>query len=121
MPRRHVLIVDDTRINRDLIEMALEDEFDIALACDGEAALDAVRDCRPDVVLLDMMMPKFDGAGVLDALADDEDLVRRTFLITALGKDALPPVARDAPVAGYIQKPIDVDALREAIDALDVA
>ncbi len=121
MTRRHVLIVDDTRINRDLIEMALEDDFDIALACDGEAALEAVRDCRPDVVLLDMMMPKLDGAGVLTALADDEALLRRTFLITALGRDALPPVARDAPVAGYLQKPIDIDALREAINTLDAA
>lgn len=121
MARPHILVVDDTRINRELIEMALEDDFDVTLANDGEAALAAIAERRPDVVLLDIMMPKLDGAGVLEALKDDAELIARTYIITALGRDALPQAAKDALVAGYVQKPIDVDALRLAVTAAAAA
>ena len=62
-PRRsRVLIADDNEPNRELLEVYLADiDCDIATAVDGKDTLDQVAKFHPDVILLDVMMPKMDG------------------------------------------------------------
>ncbi|HQL94294.1 MAG TPA: response regulator [Candidatus Hydrogenedentes bacterium] len=72
MPERAlplILAVDDTEANLDILVETLGDEYDIAVALDGEAALDLAGDTPPDLILLDIMMPGMDGYQVCEALS----------------------------------------------------
>lgn len=64
-----ILIVEDEEILRDVLEEKFKKEdFDTKVAIDGEAGLQAVEDFEPDLILLDLIMPKMDGFEVLEAL-----------------------------------------------------
>jgi sigma-B regulation protein RsbU (phosphoserine phosphatase) len=67
-----VLIVDDVRANVDVLVQALKDEYKLSVALDGQQALDAVARSRPDIVLLDSVMPGVDGYEVCRRLRADE-------------------------------------------------
>ncbi len=63
-----ILIVDDAETNIDILVDILGEEYDIAVAMDGESALEAVEDDQPDLILLDIMMPEIDGFEVCKRL-----------------------------------------------------
>lgn len=109
-----VLIVDDDADIRISIGIALESEGHVCLeARDGQEGLEMVECHRPDVVLLDYMMPKLDGAGFCHGLpasgmnvpvilmSADKEIFRR---------------AENLSVAAVVRKPFDVDDLLRAID-----
>jgi putative two-component system response regulator len=56
-----ILAVDDTEANLDVLLETLEEDYEVAVAMDGPAALSAVADSPPDLILLDIMMPGMDG------------------------------------------------------------
>ena len=66
-----VLLVDDTLENMDILVATLGDEVEVAVAMDGESALEAVAEERPDLVLLDIEMDGMDGYEVFRRLRDD--------------------------------------------------
>ena len=69
---RSVLIADDDEILVELVRLQLEAAgYEVEVARDGERALEAVRDVRPDAVILDAMMPVMNGQEVLRALRAD--------------------------------------------------
>jgi CheY-like chemotaxis protein len=69
-----VLVVDDEAVVRSLVTATLADEgWDLREAADGEEALAAVAAERPDVIVLDLMMPKLDGFAVLERLQEASD------------------------------------------------
>ena len=86
-----VLIVDDSEATRDALEAALREKEDIEIAgCaeNGLEALDALRAGEVDVMLLDMVMPKLDGFGVLSELKRQEAVHKpRIIAVTALVRD----------------------------------
>ena len=68
-----VLVVDDIPANRNLLRETLEPEgYEVLLAPDGEAALKVAQRARPDVILLDVMMPKLDGFETCRRLKQNE-------------------------------------------------
>src|SRR3712207_299567 len=70
-----ILAVDDTPENLEILRLRLEAQgYQVAEACDGEQALTVVRELKPDLVLLDVMMPKRDGISVVRELKQDADL-----------------------------------------------
>ena len=70
-----ILVVDDNEINRDIIVSRLEAHgYETLQAADGEEALAAVAEQRPDLVLLDVMMPKLDGIAACRRLKGDATL-----------------------------------------------
>jgi DNA-binding response OmpR family regulator len=115
-----VLIVDDEQHIRLLIEQVLEDLEDegveVRTASDGETALDAVRDHRPELVFLDVALPMRTGFEVCRAIKDDPAL-RGTVVVMLTAKgQAYDRVAGLAAGADrYLTKPFDPDEL------LDVA
>lgn len=69
----HILLADDNADMRSYVSRLLQEQgYAVTTVCDGDAALAAVRECRPDLVLTDIMMPGLDGLGLLRALRDDQ-------------------------------------------------
>ncbi len=72
-PIRRVLVVDDDVNIHDLARQLLGDHYHLDFAADGVAGLEAVQRQRPDVILLDLMMPRLDGFGVIELLQHNPD------------------------------------------------
>jgi DNA-binding response OmpR family regulator len=114
-----VLIVDDepdillfVRVNMEM------DGHEVLAASNGEEALELVRTQHPDVVVLDVMMPKLDGWGVLEQLKADDDLLIRTIpvvMLTALASDHDQVRGGIEGAVHYLPKPVTPDALVNAV------
>ena len=113
-----VLIADDDRAIRESLARALELEGYAVTACaDGAAALAAVREAEPDVLVLDLMMPSVDGLTVCRVLRSEGD---RTplLLLTAHTETSDRVAGLDAGADDYLPKPFDLDELLARIRAL---
>jgi len=102
---QRVLVVDDDPTVSDVVRRYLERaEFEVTLAVDGQAALDAVTAQRPDLVVLDLMLPGIDGLEVCRRLrADDPQLP--VVMLTALGDEADRVVGLSLGADDYVTKP----------------
>jgi two-component system, OmpR family, alkaline phosphatase synthesis response regulator PhoP len=123
---KKILIVDDEVHIRTLLEQALEDLEDVGVellsARDGEEGLRYARDEKPDLMFLDVMMPKKNGYEVCETIKQDPDLKDiYIILLTAKGQ-ATDKVRGEAVKANeYITKPFNPDEiLQKARDILHV-
>jgi len=95
--------------------LSLEGDIEIlARAGDGAAALEAVRQLQPDILLSDIEMPGLSGLDVAEALARD-GLATRVLIVTTFGRSGYLRRAMDAGVRGYLLKDMPSDALAAAI------
>ena len=105
--RSHILVVDDSPLNRQFLQDELEDEgYQVSTAGDGEQALAIVADRAPDLILLDVMMPKMDGYETCRRLKSDE----RTILIPVVMVTALTAIEErikgiEAGADDFLSKP----------------
>src|SRR5205085_2417402 len=115
-----VLIADDHPQGVELLDAYLADSgFEIETAYDGEEALRKVRDWRPDLVLLDIMMPKISGFEVCKRLkADPGTRGVAVLMITALDQPSDVERAVDAGTDDFLTKPINQIDLLHRIRAL---
>jgi CheY-like chemotaxis protein len=117
---RKLLIADDEPGVRHLVRMTLEtDDYDIVEAGDGEEALTMARDHRPDVVLLDVMMPRMNGFEVCKALKDDPHT--KDIAVVILTAQAQEQDRKDGAGAGaddYFTKPFSPIALLGKVDEI---
>lgn len=117
---RKVLIADDEPHIRMLIEQCieeLEDEgVDILLATDGEEALASARSERPDLILLDVMMPKMNGFEVCEQIRQEPDLAdMHVILLTAKGQKYDLQRGEEVGANLYMTKPFNPDQLLETV------
>ena len=115
MPRS-ILIVDDEPHIRALLEQTLEDLEDdgieLLTASDGAAALALIESERPDLVFLDVMMPRMNGYEVCRAVRSDLGLTYVTIvLLTAKGQDADRQRGLDVGADEFRTKPFDPDEI----------
>jgi class 3 adenylate cyclase/CheY-like chemotaxis protein len=108
-----ILIVDDNETNRDILVARLATQgYDLCQAADGEEALAAARKLLPDLVLLDVMMPKLNGIDVCRSLRSDKALPFMSIILVTAKADTKDVVAGlDAGADEYITKPVDQAAL----------
>lgn len=106
MTRKRVLIADDNDHNRELARQCLVDGFAVLLAKDGTTALDLARAERPDLVLLDLSMPRMNGWDVARALKADP-LTARISLVACTAHAMAGDRERALAVGfdGYLAKP----------------
>jgi adenylate cyclase len=108
-----ILIVDDNETNRDILQTRLSlHGYDLKQAVDGEEALAAAKELLPDLILLDIMMPKIDGIEVCKRLKNDAALPFMPIILTTAKADTKDVVAGlEAGADEYLTKPIDQTAL----------
>lgn len=115
--KKIILVADDSVASRELIREVLDmSGFEVIEATDGEEAVRLVRQDVPDLLLVDIQMPRLDGYGVLRELrADPRFSDLRVVALTAFAMQGDSERALDAGFDGYITKPVDIAALRQEI------
>ncbi|WP_205712427.1 response regulator transcription factor [Euzebya rosea] len=115
-----VMAVDDDHVIRGLLEVNLEMEgHEVITAVDGQDALDRVHDERPDLILLDVMMPNVNGWQVAETLKNDPET--RHIPIVFLSARAMEADVRkgtDLGVQAYVTKPFDPIDLMDLVNRL---
>ncbi len=108
-----ILIVDDSETNRDIIGTRLRSQgYETAEAADGEQGLAAVNACAPDLILLDVTMPKLNGLEVCRRLKSDGGRPFTPIILLTARADTRDVVAGlDAGADEYLTKPVDHAAL----------
>jgi len=122
-----ILVVDDDPDIREAISAVLEaSSYQVVTACDGEDGLDKLRDERPDLMILDLLMPKMDGFAVLKELQDP----RRSkyskipiLILSSVAEDASRhryelETGLELNVDDYVEKPIDPHTLLWRVEKL---
>ena len=114
--RKHVLVVDDNPIVLKLIRAYLQDDYKVSVVNSGKIAVEFLLKYKPDLILLDYMMPLYTGTTVLKIIRskpDTQDIP--VFFLT--GKTDLETVSECLALhpAGYIVKPVAKNALLEKI------
>jgi CheY-like chemotaxis protein len=104
-----VLVVDDDDVIRQLITVNLELEgFDVVTAVDGQDALDKVKQAQPQVVTLDVMMPRLDGWEAAARLRGDPETAHiKVILLSARAQEADLQRGERIGVDAYLTKPFD--------------
>ncbi len=116
IPTFTLLIVDDEKHNRALLTELLQGENRIILAKDGRQAIERAREHRPDLILLDVLMPEMDGYAVIRALKND-DQTRNipVIFITALDSAGDEERGLELGAVDYISKPFNPAIVRVRI------
>lgn len=106
-----VLVVDDNKRIVNILKEAVEREADmevVGTAADGEEALHMIQMLHPDVVLLDLIMPKIDGLGVMERLQRGrQENIPETIVVSAVSQEKVAENAFRLGAAYYVLKPFD--------------
>ena len=120
MEKLSVAIADDNEIMLQLLGDIIEsdDELNVVgTAKDGEVAYRVIKTKEPDIVLLDIVMPKLDGLGVLSRVNKDKTIKKHPafIMISAIGQDRITEDAINMGASYYIMKPFDNDMIIDRI------
>ncbi|HWW62462.1 MAG TPA: response regulator [Thermoanaerobaculia bacterium] len=117
-----VLVVDDDTSIRKMIVAALKrDGYSFVEAANGLEALDLMRSEKPDVVVLDLMMPVLSGWDVLRERSHDAELRGIPVIIVSANRDPAVATAVDQGICAFLPKPFDIGALSALVRSCIVA
>ncbi len=115
--RARLLVADDEDDARDALCLALEASYEVRTARDGEECLQIARADPPDLVLMDVVMPRMDGFTALEALRSDPRTAEVPVILVSARTDDLTKVkGLDLGAVDYLQKPFSERELRARID-----
>lgn len=109
-----VMVADDNREFCNLLSDFMSSQKDInlvATANNGLDAVDKVQEYRPDVLILDIIMPHLDGLGVLERLNNSDQHRPRVIVLTAFGQESITQQALRLGADYYVLKPFNIDVL----------
>ena len=120
MSKGKILVVDDEIYIVHILDFSLGMEgYDVVTALDGEQALDKLKSEKPDLIVLDIMMPKLDGYETCKRLkADPETKGMPVILLSAKGRNVDQKVGFEVGADDYITKPFSPRKLVERINAI---
>ena len=120
MAKQTILVVDDERDLLDLIEYNLKKEgFEVLKAENGEQGIEIARENKPDLVLMDIMMPKMDGLEAVEIMRKDDELKRIPIIfLTARSDEKTEVEGLNKGGDDYITKPISTTKLVSRIKAV---
>ncbi|WP_114560670.1 ANTAR domain-containing response regulator [Desertihabitans aurantiacus] len=111
-----VLVAEDEALIRlDLVELLTDEGYQVVgEAADGEAAVQMAQELRPDLVVMDVQMPKMDGITAAQAIA--EERIAPVVMLTAFSQRELVERAREAGAMAYVVKPFEASDVVPAIE-----
>ena len=110
--KKRVLAIDDGELNIEIIKEVLDDEYNLKTATTGEKALEVAVDFRPDIILLDIMLPGMDGYEVCHQIRANPALRHtRIIMVSAKAMTSERIEGYEAGANVYIAKPFDGDEL----------
>jgi len=110
--KKKVLIVDDEPNVRRLLHTILGKTFDVLEAEDGRQAIEITNSQKPDVVLMDMMMPKMDGLTACHMIKNDPATKSiPVIMVTAIGFELNVKLSQQMGASGYVTKPFSSEDL----------
>ncbi len=114
--KQRVLIVEDVRLNAQILVNVLQEEYDVAVAYNGIEALEMIKEQMPDLILLDIIMPEMDGYAVCEQLQSDPKTRDIPILfLTALEGDQNEAYGLELGAMDYIRKPFNMPIVRAKI------
>ena len=116
MPKQRLLIVEDEKRLRTILQRYFEPEYDVAMAADGQEGIDLARRLQPHLILLDIRMPGLDGLDVLRRLKMAPETVGIPIIIlSALGDSSSVLDAQALGATDYFIKPMALVDIRQAM------
>ena len=117
MRRKNILIVDDDKDMLKMLRMFLADDYQVTIVDSGKLALEYIVKHTPDLILLDYMMPLFDGPHVLEIIRKREESkhVPVLFLTSVTERDKIMQCLQFKP-QGYLIKPISREELLQRVN-----
>src|SRR5665647_1124275 len=107
--RKTIMIVDDTEMNIDILVKALQDDYDLIVAINGLEAIELLEEQKPDLILLDIVMPEMDGYDVLRTIKKNPELEHIPVILLSANTDS------DSKTKGfylgavdYVTKPFEI-------------
>lgn len=117
MAKRKVLVTDDTLEIVDFLTMVLEEkDYDVIVASDGDECLKKVLKEKPDLIIMDVMMPRKSGYHALNELRQKDPTVSHIPVIIMTGKRNVKDLFQDWQVDGFLHKPFDSAQLLETLE-----
>lgn len=108
--RKKILLIDDSSVNNLLLQNILEDEgFEVQTAFSGREGLEKIDFDKPDLVVLDIMMPRMDGFEVLKKIISNPETKKIPVIMLTAKKDSKDEeLAREIGAVDYMTKPVDI-------------
>ncbi len=118
MAKKRILLVEDHEDVYEFVSLFLEDKgYLVAVAKDGREGIDKVKEFRPDLVILDLMMPRMDGFSVLKLLMG-MDAPPKVLVLSAIQKMEGVEEAMRLGASGYVTKPVEGERLLKKVQSL---
>ena len=112
MTAKKVLVIDDSIMIRKMVKSILSGKYDVLEASDGKSGLDAARKIFPDLILLDFVMPKYNGYQTLQAIRRVEGLQNvPVIMISGLKEQVTEHVPEPFTEFDFLEKPFEADVL----------
>ncbi len=116
MDKKRILIADDEPGVRLTVTRMLEKDYVVLEANDGKEALDIAKGQRPDLILMDLMMPRMDGYTACSQIkADQVTKLIPVIMLTAVGHELNKKFAEEMGADGYITKPFTTQELMNVV------
>ena len=107
--QKTIMIVDDTEMNIDILVEALQDDYELIVAINGVEAIELIEEQKPDLILLDIMMPEMDGYEVLKKLKKNLDLESiPVILLSAITDSDSKNKGFSLGAVDYVTKPFEI-------------
>ena len=118
--RKKILVIDDEPELTKAVEIRLKSiGYEVALSYDGRTGIDKAKEIKPDLILLDLIMPIMDGYVVAKKLKDDPETKHIPIIIlTASQREDLKTRCRELGVASFIMKPFETSDLLMVVKAI---
>jgi two-component system alkaline phosphatase synthesis response regulator PhoP len=117
MGKKKILVADDEFYVRDIVKGALEEDYIVLEASDGEEAIDIARKQRPSLVLMDILLPKLDGISACYLLKSDASTKAIPIVMISGRTDRIDQdYSREIGADGYLAKPFDIQELLDKVN-----
>lgn len=115
--KKNILIIEDEENIAKAEQLILQEHFNVHHAADGEKGLELAKKIKPQLIILDLMMPKIDGIEVCKRIRQDKDLKSiKIVMVTAKDKPSDELRGMDTGADDYIMKPFEAEELVHVVN-----